>query len=84
MDSHSLANLLGWYKGIETKGLKRPNGSNKLAVNLKIDLLALGIKLMSQLDRTSEFKGKVQTLDWTTGMDYWTDIFLVFTHFVVG
>jgi len=25
--------------------------------------------------------GKVQTLDWT---DYWTDIYLVFTHVVVG
>jgi len=30
-------------------------------------------------------KGRyIQTLDWTTGMDYWTDIFLVFTHVVVG
>jgi len=24
--------------------------------------------------------GKVQTLDWTTGMDYWTDIFVWFLH----
>jgi len=23
-------------------------------------------------------------LDWNTGLDYWTDIFLVFTHVVVG
>ena len=23
-------------------------------------------------------------LDWTTGLDYWTDIFLVFTHSEVG
>ena len=23
-------------------------------------------------------------LDWNTGLDYWTDIFLVLTHFVVG
>jgi len=28
--------------------------------------------------------GKVQTLDWTTGLEYWTDIFLVFAHVVVG
>ena len=23
-------------------------------------------------------------LDWTTGLDYWTDIFLVFAHSLVG
>ena len=23
-------------------------------------------------------------LDWNTGLDYWTDIFLVFVHSVVG
>jgi len=23
-------------------------------------------------------------LDWNTGLDYWTDVFLVFTHVVVG
>jgi len=23
-------------------------------------------------------------LEWTTGLEYWTDIFLVFAHFVVG
>ena len=23
-------------------------------------------------------------LDWNTGLDYWTDIFLVFTHSEVG
>jgi len=34
------------------------------------------------LAQISFIYGKVQTLDWTTGMEYWTDIFLVFTHVV--
>jgi len=30
-------------------------------------------------------RGKVQTLlEWTIGLEYWTDIFVVFTHVLVG
>ena len=28
--------------------------------------------------------GCIHSLDWKIGLDYWTDIFLVFTHAVVG
>ena len=35
----------------------------------------------NQLGVTNHWTG---LLDWNTGLDYWTDIFLVFTHSEVG
>ena len=44
-------------------------------------IMVIDIIAKSLLGVTIQWTG---LLDWTTGLDYWTDIFLVFVHSVVG
>jgi len=51
--------------------------------HLQLEILTLRLSV-AFLAESMVRSGKVQTLDWTTGMEYWTDIFSVFAHVVVG